>query len=87
MIVGGVTDGDSNQAHKAHGRWLMIYGVGMEAPRGPTIGFGPEDLLGPPPHTDALVIQATIANYLVARVFMDMSSSVNIIFKEAFDQM
>ncbi|XP_074569634.1 uncharacterized protein LOC141826287 [Curcuma longa] len=48
----------------------------------------PQDLEGiKVPHDDALVIRATIANYNVARVFVDMGSSVNIIFKKAFDQM
>lgn len=39
------------------------------------------------PHDDALVVQATIANYEVAQVFVDSGSSVNILFKEAFDRM
>ncbi|XP_074560470.1 uncharacterized protein LOC141816623 [Curcuma longa] len=52
------------------------------------IGFGPHDLEGVEvPHDDALVIHATIANYNVALVFVDTNSSVNIIFKKAFNQM
>ncbi|XP_074557051.1 uncharacterized protein LOC141813040 [Curcuma longa] len=38
-------------------------------------------------HDDALVIHATVANYDIARVFVDTGSSVNIIFRRAFDQM
>ncbi|XP_074560659.1 uncharacterized protein LOC141816830 [Curcuma longa] len=54
----------------------------------PIIGFGPQDLEGvETPHDDALVIKATIANYDISRVFVDTGSSVNIIFKSAFDQM
>lgn len=37
-------------------------------------------------HEDALIIRATIANYGVARVFVDSRSLVNILFKEAFDK-
>lgn len=52
------------------------------------ISFGPSDLEGViAPHEDALVIRATIANYDVAWVFMDLRSSVNILFKETFDYM
>lgn len=69
MITGGATDGDSNPARKAHRRRLEVFGVEVEMPRGPIISFGSEDLLGVnTPHSYALVIQATIANYLVARV-------------------
>ncbi|XP_074591091.1 uncharacterized protein LOC141846979 [Curcuma longa] len=39
------------------------------------------------PHDDALVIRATIANYDVARVFVDTGSSVNVLYKDAFDRM
>lgn len=37
------------------------------------------------PHDDTLVIWTTIANYDVARVFEDSRSSINFLFKEAFD--
>lgn len=56
--------------------------------RGPVNSFGAEDLSRvTTPHTDALMIQATITNYMVARVFVDIDSSVNIIFKDVFNQM
>ncbi|XP_074587705.1 uncharacterized protein LOC141843515 [Curcuma longa] len=89
MITGGATDGDSHRARKAHSRQLEVYGVGQSRPmEGPIIGFGPQDLEGiEVPHDDALVIRATIANYDIARIFVDTGSSVNIFFKRAFDQM
>lgn len=50
------------------------------------ISFGPVYLEGlTTPHEDVLVIRVTIANYEVARVFVDSGSSMNILFKEAFD--
>lgn len=38
-------------------------------------------------YDDTLVIHTTVANYNVARIFVDIRSLVNIIFKRAFDQM
>ncbi|XP_074577627.1 uncharacterized protein LOC141834083 [Curcuma longa] len=89
MIIGGATDGDSHRSRKAHSRQLKVYGVSRGRPtEGPIIGFRPQDLEGiEVPHDDALVIRATIANYDIARVFVDTGSLVNIIFKRAFDQM
>ncbi|XP_073037961.1 uncharacterized protein [Primulina eburnea] len=52
------------------------------------ISFGPDNFKGvSPPHYDALVFQARVANYDIMRVFVDLGSSVNVIFKEAFIQM
>ncbi|XP_075489446.1 uncharacterized protein LOC142528285 [Primulina tabacum] len=52
-----------------------------------TISFGPQDLQGIClPHNDALVIYAKIANCTTRRVFVDSSSSVNVLFQEALDQ-
>ena len=90
MIAGGPTDGDSNRARKAHARRLEIHAVGcsMERAAGPEISFGPKDLEGVEiPHDDVLIIKAVIANYAIARTFIDTGSSVNIIFKKAFDQL
>ncbi|XP_075475860.1 uncharacterized protein LOC142513968 [Primulina tabacum] len=51
-------------------------------------GFGPEDLRGiVAPHNDTLVVTTTVANYDVARIFIDNRSSVNILFKSTLDQM
>ncbi|XP_074570551.1 uncharacterized protein LOC141827208 [Curcuma longa] len=90
MIAGGSTDGDSNRARKAHGRRLEAYSIGSSSAQahGPSIQFGPRDLEGVSlPHDDALVIRATIANYDVARIFIDTGSSVNVLYKDAFNRM
>ncbi|XP_073057218.1 uncharacterized protein [Primulina eburnea] len=89
MISGGVTDGDSGRARKAHGRRLENFKIskGADLPQDPVISFGPEDLRGVvTSHNDALVVTATIANYDVARIFIDNGSSVNVLFKSTFDQ-
>ncbi|XP_042423390.1 uncharacterized protein LOC122011007 [Zingiber officinale] len=88
MISGSPTGGDSNRARKGHARQLTIYAVGCskEKAEGPEINFGPKDLEGIEiPHDDALIIKAVIANYIIRRTFIDTGSSVNIIFKQAFD--
>ncbi|XP_073271555.1 uncharacterized protein [Primulina huaijiensis] len=90
MISGGATDGDSRRARKAHGRRLENFEIsrGADLPQDPVISFGPEDLRGVvTPHNDALVVTATVANYDVARIFIDDGSSVNILFKSTLDQM
>ncbi|XP_073064019.1 uncharacterized protein [Primulina eburnea] len=90
MILGGATYGDSGRARKAHGRRLENFEIsrGADLPQDPVISFGPEDLRGiVAPHNDALVVTATIANYDVARIFIDNGSSVNILFKSTMDQM
>ncbi|XP_074561110.1 uncharacterized protein LOC141817336 [Curcuma longa] len=86
---GVLLTGDSNRTRKAHSRRLEVCGVaGGSRGDEPVIGFGPQDLEGvETPHDNALVIKATIANYEISRVFVDTGSSVNIIFKSAFDQM
>ncbi|XP_073298465.1 uncharacterized protein [Primulina huaijiensis] len=90
MISGGATDGDSGRARKAHGRRLENFEISRDAdlPQDHVISFGPEDLRGiVAPHNDVLVVTATIANYDVARIFIDNGSSVNILFKSTLDQM
>ncbi|XP_075479300.1 uncharacterized protein LOC142520184 [Primulina tabacum] len=90
MISGGATDGDSGRARKAHGRRLENFEISRSAdlPQDPVISFGPDDLRGiVAPHNDALVVTATVANYDVARIFIDNGSSVNILFKSTLDQM
>ncbi|XP_042423383.1 uncharacterized protein LOC122010999 [Zingiber officinale] len=90
MISGGPTDGDSDRARKSHGRRLYVGAVGCshEQASGPVISFGPQDLEGLElPHDDALIIKAVIANSRVARVFVDTGSSVNILFRAAFEEM
>ncbi|XP_073152514.1 uncharacterized protein [Henckelia pumila] len=90
MISGGTTDGDSGRARKAHGRRLENFEVNIQlsGPADPDISFGRKDLKDVViPHNDPLLVTLTIANYDVARIFVDTGSSVNIIFKETFDQM
>ncbi|XP_073031253.1 uncharacterized protein [Primulina eburnea] len=89
MISGGPADGDSNRARKASSRRLENMEISNTRTRSRSmITFGPEDMKGvADPHNDALVIRAMIANYEVARIFVDSGSSVNVLFKEAMDQM
>ncbi|XP_073014535.1 uncharacterized protein [Primulina eburnea] len=90
MISGGATDGDSGRARKAHGKRLENFEIsrGADLPQDPVISFGPEDLRGiVTRHNDALVVTTTIANYDVARIFIDNGSSVNVLFKSTLDQM
>ncbi|XP_042380412.1 uncharacterized protein LOC121972856 [Zingiber officinale] len=88
MISGGPTWGDSNRARKGHARQLTIYVVGYskEKAEGPEINFGSKDLEGIEiPHDDALIIKTVIVNYTIRQTFIGTGSSVNIIFKQAFD--
>ncbi|XP_042432929.1 uncharacterized protein LOC122019537 [Zingiber officinale] len=90
MIVGGPTGGDSNRARKAYALRPEIHVVGCsrEKAEGPKINFDPNDLERVKiSHDDALIIRAVIANYIIHRIFVDIGSSMNIIFKEVFDQL
>ncbi|XP_042403954.1 uncharacterized protein LOC121993657 [Zingiber officinale] len=90
MISGGPTNGDSGRGRKSHERQWEIHAVGcsQEQAAGPIISFGPQDLEGLElPHDDALIIKAIIANNRVARVFVDTGSSVNVMFRSAFEEM
>ncbi|XP_073137439.1 uncharacterized protein [Henckelia pumila] len=83
-------DGDSGRARKAHGRRLENFEVNSQLSclADPNISFGREKLNDVVvPHNDPLLVTLTITNYDVARIFVDTGSSVNIIFKETFDQM
>ncbi|KAL0320133.1 UNVERIFIED_CONTAM: hypothetical protein Sradi_5274800 [Sesamum radiatum] len=54
----------------------------------PLIQFGRAERSGPrASHYDALVITAILANYEVGRIFIDLGSSTDILFGEAYDQM
>ncbi|XP_073131620.1 uncharacterized protein [Henckelia pumila] len=89
MIFGGPTNGDSNRARKTSSKNLINMEVDNQIfHTGPTLSFGPEDLKGVSTnHNDALVIRAMVANYDVARIFVDSGSSVNVLFQEAINQM
>ncbi|XP_073304183.1 uncharacterized protein [Primulina huaijiensis] len=72
MIIGCATEGDSGRARKAHGRRLESLGLDLAPKSDPIISFGPEDLRGiVAPHNDALLVTLTVANYDVARIFVD----------------
>lgn len=59
-----------------------------DAEETPILGFGAQDLkVITFPHNDDLVIRATLANYEATRIFMNVGSSVNILFKKAINQM
>ncbi|XP_073152355.1 uncharacterized protein [Henckelia pumila] len=89
MISGGPTDGDSNRARKSSSQKLINMEIDNQTVNtGPTLSFGPKDLKGVSSnHNDALVIRAMVANYDVARIFVDSGSSVNVLFQEAINQM
>ncbi|XP_073154140.1 uncharacterized protein [Henckelia pumila] len=89
MISGGPTDGDSNRARKTNSRKLVNMEIGNQiVHNGPTLSFGPKYLKGiSNNHNDALVIRVMVANYDVARIFVDSGSSVNVLFQEAINQM
>lgn len=83
-------DRDSNRARKAHSCRLESFTVVSKcrAEEDSIISFKLVYLKGiTTPHEDPLVIQATITNYEVTRVFVDSGRSVNILFKEAFNRM
>lgn len=79
---------DSNTTRKAYSCRLERFTIGTKhgPMSNPIISFGPSDLEGiTTPHEDVLVIQITITNYNMVRVFVDSRNFINIIFKEAFN--
>ncbi|XP_073152948.1 uncharacterized protein [Henckelia pumila] len=89
MISRGPTDGDSNRARKTSSIKLINMDIDNQIVHtGPTLSFGLEDLKGVSTnHNDVLVIKAMVENYDVAQIFVDSSSSVNVLFQEAINQM
>jgi hypothetical protein len=87
--------GESNSARKAYA-WQLddfeVYSV-QKPPKSRKynpliIGFSDDDYAGVSlPHTDALVVTLTIANYQTRRILVDTGSSADILFKSAFDYM
>jgi hypothetical protein len=87
--------GESNSARKAYARLLddfEVYSV-QKPPKSRKynpliIGFSDDDYAGVSlPHTDALVITLTIANYQTRQILVDTGSSADILFKSTFDHM
>lgn len=79
MILGG-----SNHARKTHGQRFKSYEIGTKSQTETctSISFYPQDLEGVvTPHEDELLIRVVIVNYNVAQIFIDMGSSVNVLFK------
>jgi len=82
-------DGESNSAWKAYARQLddfEVYSV-QKLPKSRKynpliIGFSDDDYAGVSlPHTDALVVTLTIANYQTRRILVDTGSSADILEK------
>ncbi|XP_073138871.1 uncharacterized protein [Henckelia pumila] len=90
IISRGTTDGHCNRERKTSSQKLSSMEIiDQVVQTGPTLSFGPGDLRGLADTTinDALVIRALIANYDVARIFVDYGSSVNVLFQETINQM
>ncbi|KAL0289534.1 UNVERIFIED_CONTAM: hypothetical protein Sradi_7071100 [Sesamum radiatum] len=93
MIASVPDGGDSQRARKAQVR--KAYGTTMKeimdvepANDAPLIQFDQEEQNGPGiPGNDALIITALLANYEIERVFINLGSSTDILFGEAYDQM
>ncbi|XP_073152363.1 uncharacterized protein [Henckelia pumila] len=87
MISGGTTEGDSGRARKAHGRRLENFEVNsqLSCPTDPNFSFGREDLKDVlVPHNDHLLVTLTIANYDVARIFVDTGFELDPIITELY---
>ncbi|XP_073125955.1 uncharacterized protein [Henckelia pumila] len=94
VITGGPACGDSNNARKA----LLRAAKGTNNLSSPTslsicevgtiqdgLSFSDKDLKNPRgTHNDALIISATISNFWVKKILVDLGSSVDIIFHDAF---
>ena len=94
MIVGGTaTTGSSRKDRKAYLR--MVQNVQLTGSvhkiarrESPIIGFSKEDARRlHHPHDDVLVVSVRVGDYNVHRVLVDNSSSVDILYYPAFQQM
>ncbi|CAA0806573.1 Unknown protein, partial [Striga hermonthica] len=88
MILGGPTDGDSNNARRGHVRAMKRKREEVSITAWvPEISFRTDDAAGVVvPHNDALVITAEVAGFDVKRVFIDTGSSVDVMFYDCFVQ-
>ena len=94
MIVGGTAAaGSSKKARKTYLRMVQnvqLTGIVPKIARreGPIIGFSEEDARRlHHPHDDALVVRMRVGDYNMHRVLVDNSSSVDILYYPAFQQM
>lgn len=88
-IFGGLPEGTSNSALKAQARRVPPQEpVHKRFRPDETITFSEEDAVPPiSPHTDALVIQAIVANKEVHRVHIDQGSAVDVLYVNCFRQL
>lgn len=86
MISGGPIDDDSNQAQKRHNYTECMVVRTPEVESDLMLEFIPGDLEGAmPPHNDALIIHATLANYNMTKVFADVNNSFNVLFRATLE--
>ncbi|XP_010265496.1 PREDICTED: uncharacterized protein LOC104603216 [Nelumbo nucifera] len=89
MISGGMAfGGKSSSGRKAYVRLLEIDDREQKRRREDPITFTDDDLRGvQTSHNNALVITAEIANFKVRRILVDIGSSDDILFEDAFEQL
>ncbi|XP_012832911.1 PREDICTED: uncharacterized protein LOC105953778 [Erythranthe guttata] len=97
VISGGPSSGDTPSARRASMRAAGGSYSTTERPAGhvyhvhhpnPEITFSDDDLEGPcGEHNDALIISASISNYLVKKILEDGGSSADIIYYGAFEKL
>ncbi|KAK3022885.1 hypothetical protein RJ639_045975 [Escallonia herrerae] len=83
------TGGTSRSTRKAYARQVNLTQGPAKRPRAPTtISFDDTDLEEViTPHDDALVISLQIDAFVIKHIMVDIGSSADILFKEAFSQM
>ncbi|KAL2248362.1 UNVERIFIED_CONTAM: hypothetical protein Sindi_2688500 [Sesamum indicum] len=88
MIAGEPIESDSHHARKAQVREAHNITLKEILDVEALEDFGRVERFGPKTsHNDALVITALLTNYKVGRIFIDLGSSADILFDEAYDQM
>ena len=93
IIRGTTTTGSSKKARKTYLRMVQNVQLTGSIPKiarreSPIIGFSEEDVRRlHHPHDDALVVSVCVGNYNVHRMLVDKSSSTDILYYPAFQQM
>ncbi|XP_012835110.1 PREDICTED: uncharacterized protein LOC105955856 [Erythranthe guttata] len=97
VISGGPSGGDTPSSRRASIRAARGSYSTTERPEGhiyhvhhpnSEVTFSDDDLRGPRgEHNDALVISASISNYLVKKILVDGGSSADIIYYDAFEKL